>query len=224
MKMSRWNDAPTRFWNKVCKSGKDSCWPWKGAREFLGYGRFQSGGKRWKAHRYAYFLTHGPIKDGKCVCHHCDNPPCCNPDHLFLGTHQDNMADMFRKNRRKTPRGEDSATHKLTESTVKEILKDRRSGMSQPALSRKYSIPEPTIAHITQGTNWAHLGHTEPKWDRTKYRGSINKASVLTEENVKAIREMYATGGWSYSRLSKVFLVGPMTISHVVRRETWTHV
>lgn len=90
-----------RFWFKVDKSGgPTACWPFKGARVPAGgYGRALLNGKLHAAHRYAWVLTHGEPREGLHVLHRCDNPPCCNPAHLWLGTHDDNMADMKAKGR-----------------------------------------------------------------------------------------------------------------------------
>ncbi len=86
-----------RFWARVAKT--DTCWEWQGARLPTGYGRVTFDGENTSAHRAAWILTKGPIPDGQHVCHTCDNPPCCNPLHLFLGTHRDNMQDAQRKGR-----------------------------------------------------------------------------------------------------------------------------
>lgn len=89
-----------RFWDKVCFGQPDACWEWAGARKgSQGYGEFGVNRMPATAHRVAWELTHGPIPDGLFVLHRCDNPPCCNPAHLFLGTHQDNMADRDAKGR-----------------------------------------------------------------------------------------------------------------------------
>jgi hypothetical protein len=88
-----------RFWSKVRQDNPDSCWPWPGEKSDGGYGRFTVRGRRYRASRLAWELAHGPIPKGLLVCHDCDNPPCCNPKHLFLGTHADNVQDRVEKGR-----------------------------------------------------------------------------------------------------------------------------
>lgn len=104
----RFETTEDRFWSKVDKSGgPDACWPWMGAlhTDDFPYGRFRantsndSDGRTVYAHRFAVEMTRGAIPEGMFACHHCDNPPCCNPSHLFIGTPDDNVQDMVRKGR-----------------------------------------------------------------------------------------------------------------------------
>lgn len=90
-----------RFWEKVKVVDNDKCWEWLASRTLKGYGHFKIKGRTVRAHRYSYTLVKGPIPKDLWVLHKCDNPSCVNPNHLFLGTHGDNMKDMFDKGRDK---------------------------------------------------------------------------------------------------------------------------
>lgn len=90
-----------RFWSRVSVGRRDECWEWRGSRDGKQYGTFTVGSAPWGSHRLAWVLVHGSIPDGLHVLHRCDNPPCVNPHHLFLGTHLENMQDMVRKGRHK---------------------------------------------------------------------------------------------------------------------------
>lgn len=92
--------TPEQFWADVRIAGPNECWEWQGKREPFGHGKLRYRGVPDRAHRVAYRLAVGEISSGKCVCHSCDNPPCCNRAHFFLGTRSENFADMHRKGRR----------------------------------------------------------------------------------------------------------------------------
>lgn len=88
-----------RFWAKVNKHTLSGCWEWTGARLKFGHGIFWTGDRKVVAHRWAYEDAKGPIPPGLIACHHCDNPPCVNPEHIFIGTHKDNSQDAIKKGR-----------------------------------------------------------------------------------------------------------------------------
>lgn len=122
------------------------CWPWLGARSSNSYGNFKLDGYVFKAHRIAYQLEYGRIPPGKLVCHLCDNPRCCNPNHLFTGTQRDNMRDRETKGR--------NAITKLTDDDVRAIrqLKKRNCPVSQRRLAKWFRVSPVTIQRILAGT------------------------------------------------------------------------
>lgn len=97
------------FWSRCARVGE--CLEWQGYRMPNGYGHVAFLGRMRLAHRVAYELTHGPIPEGMLVCHRCDNPPCTDPEHLFLGTHSDNVQDMLRKGRCRAGKYKQAQTH-----------------------------------------------------------------------------------------------------------------
>lgn len=146
-----------RFWAKVDIQGPDACWRWLGARKRTGYGNVGGpGGHTMLAHRVAWELTHGPIPVGAFVCHRCDNPPCCNPAHLFIGSPADNMADKAKKGR--SPHGEQHSGARLTESDIRAIRAAwAEGGMSQSAIARRFSTSQTTVSLVVRGRLWAHV-------------------------------------------------------------------
>lgn len=149
------------FWSHVQKS--DGCWEWQGRRTSRGYGRTTGrllGGPRTaRAHRVAWELTNGPIPGGLGVLHRCDNPPCCNPDHLFLGTAADNAADMVAKGRAHHPKGkgEQSPAARLTTAQVMFMRTLRSRGASILQLEALFGVSNQQVSKITSGKSWGHL-------------------------------------------------------------------
>lgn len=146
-------DPETRFWGRVEKRGLDECWLWTGSVQSNGYGRFWAG-RNVGAHRYSYVLANGSSPGDKYVCHKCDNPPCVNPAHLFLGTPAENQADMRAKGRGGIF---DPAKHpsvKLNEALVRAI---KRSAIRTSILAAEYGVSPSTISEIRGGTKWSHV-------------------------------------------------------------------
>jgi hypothetical protein len=105
----------------------------------------------------AWELVFGEIPEGLAVCHHCDNPHCVNPGHLFLGTWADNNRDRHQKGRSGSAKGELHGKARLTEAAVKEIRALHSQGLSYRVLARQYAMSRSGIAHIVQGRNWSHV-------------------------------------------------------------------
>ena len=147
-----------RFWSKVDKQASEDCWEWTGAHNELGYGTMRVSRRVMKAHRISWMLSNGEIPDKLHVCHSCDNRGCVRPDHLFLGTHTDNMQDRGSKGRTIRPdnRGERHANSRLTGEQVDEIRSLHDSGVSQSDLSDRYGVSHQTISKVVNRKLWAH--------------------------------------------------------------------
>ena len=147
-----------RFWGKVSVKGPDECWEWKAGRFKDGYGGVcLHHGKMLRVHRVSWMFYNGPIPKGMLVLHHCDNPICVNPDHLFLGTDADNVADMDKKGRRRNNpcKGEKNGNAKLDEDEIVAIVQSKDS---VEELSRKYAISTHHVRQIRQRKSWKHMG------------------------------------------------------------------
>lgn len=158
------------FWRRVHVRGPDECWPWK-TKVKQGYGRLRVNGKNVRGHRYAFFLEHAHWPT-PCCCHSCDNPPCCNPAHLFEGTQAQNLADMNAKGRQVSPKGDRSGARlhpqamarqrerngraKLTVEQVTLMRELRATGnWTQSALGRKFGVAQQLVSRIVEGKAWA---------------------------------------------------------------------
>jgi hypothetical protein len=154
----RWGDIPlsARFWRLVEKKNPDECWPWKGTKHR--YGGFRIWDRIELAHRVAFMLTFGSIPDGKCVCHTCDNGFCCNPKHLWIGTHLENMRDMTKKGRTKAPDNR-GRRHPLKYSIefVKSLRDDYYNrGWTAKELAQKHKITFQALRGLIYSKHYYH--------------------------------------------------------------------
>lgn len=131
------------------------CWEWKKYRNERGYGVMGVGGTTRLAHRVMWELTHGPIPEGMLVCHSCDNPACCNPEHLWLGSNSQNVADMRAKGRARALKGTKNANAKLTADEVRAIRQRYAAGgISQQALADEYGLSQPAVGRVVRGVGY----------------------------------------------------------------------
>jgi HNH endonuclease len=159
------------FWLQVQKSA--GCWEWQGCRSDKGYGFFKYQGKQWRAHRLSWTFLHGPIPAGKQLNHHCDNPACVNPDHLYLGDQKQNRRDAMARGR--TARGRAQGMHTRPEArrvgehngnsklTFAQILEIRRRFFAREAtamqLAREHGVADVTIYQHVNRPSRAVIEH-----------------------------------------------------------------
>lgn len=140
---------PTRLSQRLTVDEVSGCWLWTGAKNPTGYGVIKVKGKQWSVHRYASTLADGEIPAGVHVLHTCDNPLCCNPAHLFRGSHKDNMADKQAKGRIVAPAA------KLTPQQVQEIRsRYEAGGIRYSTLAEEYGVSKETIGAIVRTDTW----------------------------------------------------------------------
>ena len=157
--------AAEAFDDRYIPEPNSGCWLWTAALNVHGYGQLQCGGYKGYAHRYAYqqFVAAGADIRGKQVCHKCDVPSCVNPEHLFLGTAADNMADCLRKGRHASQkpttnyaRGVDAARAKLNDRAVKEIRR-LKGVLGQRKIAAAFGVTRGAVRCIHSGETWTHV-------------------------------------------------------------------
>ena len=143
-----------RFFHYTKQSA--GCWEWAGSKDANGYGRLNVGGKPILASRASFLLHHGDVPAGKCVCHKCDNPGCVNPEHLFIGTQAENVADMHTKGRARK-RGLPGVTHHAAKMTPEAVREIRAGGKSDAHWATHFGVSRATVHAIRTGKTWAHI-------------------------------------------------------------------
>lgn len=234
--MGRPKMTPEEFWRKVDRNGPipkhrpelGPCWIWKGCLSKRGYGQTSVDRRQIPAHRLAWIYTYGPVPEAKpCICHHCDNPPCVNPTHLFPGTQGDNSADRDSKNRQSQgekhskavlpgrQRGSAHYAHKLTDDDVLEIRKlYAETKTLDRELATRFNISIGVIKKIVRGAIWKHLPVTK--------RDSLNpRGSKLTIETVRAVRQMRTSTTLTVPQIAAHFGIPVSSCVNIVYYRTW---
>lgn len=148
-----------RFWSKVRPEVGDACWLWTGAKNSKGYGDIwvYNKGKTQRAHRVSWEMHYGPIPHEALVLHRCDTPSCVRPDHLFVGSPQDNMDDMAAKGRDRKAVGSRNASARLSSDQARAIKARIASGDNMRAMAREFGVSKSTIYAMKIGRSWAWL-------------------------------------------------------------------
>lgn len=196
-------DWATKLWSKVDICSEDECWVCQTKPSVGGYRRIKIDGVSYRAHRLAWELSHGPIPDGLVVRHRCPtgpNPGCCNPKHLQLGSHADNVAD--READGNTARGD---RHGLRIHPERIARGERHGSRTKPE-------------RLCRGDENVARKHPE-----LMPRGERHGRAKLTASKVRGIRA-WGAKGWTHAQLAVAFHVRKPTIGQVLRRETWKHI
>ncbi len=165
--MTQTIDSQTaRFMSKISPEALSGCWLWTAAVNKSGYGMFN---ERWDnkskrsivclAHRFSFKLANRNFDDRFNVLHHCDNPACVNPSHLFAGTQADNVADMDIKGRRINSQlqGERHPNSKVNKDDVYQMLEMRKNGFTQQSIANKFGISQVQVGNILRKDQWKHI-------------------------------------------------------------------
>jgi len=223
---------PQRFERYYEVDGETGCWEWQKFTNECGYGKITDNGKPRMAHRVAFELYRDEglpeFSPDHQINHTCHNPACVNPDHLYIGTAQENTQDAMEidawgDNRR---RGSEVGTSKLTEDEVVEIKERCLSGESQKDVAEDYGVAHATVNKIMVGEQWQHVGPDVSKADTTpdvRY-GESNNRSVLEPDDVREIRRLYNDEGMTYREVADEMGIGKNTVGRIMRGQTWTHV
>lgn len=216
-----WNEFVAYFVSRFQRSRRKwngtHCLEWTGARSGHGYGNVHWRGKFVPTHRMVWMIAKGSIPDGLHVLHHCDNRPCGNEGHLFLGTPKDNHDDMRIKRRESSPPryvGSQHPQSKLNERQAASIKRARARGVHVNVLAKKYGVARQLISRISRGEIWAHVPGPITK---SPYAGTLDERQVTSIKSDRA-------RGLHLKVLAVKYGVSRQTISRIARGDRWPHI
>lgn len=193
-----------RFWSKVDIKEENDCWEWQAFRDKCGYGQFGIKYQIEKSHRISYLLINEAIPEGMNILHKCDNPPCCNPIHLFAGTQFDNIKNMASKGR--------NSCLKLNDEDVLEIVKlIEETTLTQQQIADKFGVNHRLISSIQNGVAWRHLFK-----DRDSLVENMRRKKIK-ERNQEMIL-LDGTGEFTKEELSILFSVNLASVYKIIKR------
>ncbi|AFH22805.1 hypothetical protein OSG_eHP35_00105 [environmental Halophage eHP-35] len=219
---------------------ENDCWEWQGAKTPKGYGQIKRNKEKYYTHR-VILQTHGEgfTEEKNFCCHKCDNPSCVNPDHLFAGSHKDNMEDATEKGRMVGPnvKGEKHHQSKLTKEEVVEIREKYATENYQfQELAEEYDVNRPQIGHIIAGRKWKHADgpiFTTEKIaeirkknfpdENEENQGSGNGNTILTEGEVVEMRKKYHNENIYQKDLAEEYGITRGAVGSIVRGDTWKY-
>ncbi len=227
-----------RFNSNVRFSNENECWEWGGVK-VKGYGVFLINKNAIKAHRVAYFISNGNIDNTLICCHKCDNPGCCNPNHLFLGTHADNAADKVKKGRqskgilhsmsvpKEKGQGERNGNSKMTASQIADIRnRYNNEKASIKKIAKDFGITSSTVHCIVSNKNWKHLEENYLFKKREKAVIVRDKPikHQLNESQVIEIRDSYKNKSKTVQDISKFYGISDANVYYILKKKSWSSV
>jgi hypothetical protein len=211
-----------QFFRSTVRNVENGCLEWQGKVHHSGYGQVFVDRKLWWAHRYSWTLKNGYIPNGLLVCHKCDNKVCVDVEHLFLGTHQDNVQDMLSKNRHNPVKGESMSGAKLTDEIVKSCRKEHFKDLSSiNSLSKKYNVSHATMLKAVYCETWSHI---KTEWDglprQLEHKRNRNCNAKLSDAQINEIRSKY-TSNDNFTHIARIYNVTDVTIRNILLVKTW---
>ena len=203
-----------RFWRFVTKLSDAECWEWQGSKNFKGYGKLPHDNEQ-QAHRVSYVIFKGEIPEKTMVLHHCDNPSCVNPSHLYLGDNKQNMIDMISRDRAR-PRGKPPTLSKEQVAMIAESTDTRKD------IAEKFNTSIASVDFIKSGKMYAHMALSINIAAKSDFKpvGETNGNSKLTEETVLLIRKSTESNRLTGLRYN----VSAALVSRIKSRKAWSHI